>query len=1277
MKIHRTSLSLVLVTVLSAFVSANDDSEKLEFFEERIRPVLVTHCYECHSIASAAIEGGLQLDHRNGLMRGGESGLAIVPGKPEESRLIAALKHEALQMPPDKKLPPSIIQDFEHWIAEGAFDPRHTVPSPTESANATWNAKLEERKTWWSLQPLRNPNIPDTIALDGEVTSVDRFISAKLTSTGLRPSPPASPETLLRRISFILTGLPPTPEKVLEFKREYQLSPETAYAKQVDFLLESPHFGERFARRWMDVIHYTDTYGYEWDVAAKGSWEFRDYLIRAFNNDIGFDQLLREHLAGDLLPSPRINHQEGLNESLIGPMFFHLGERRHGSSLDFAGVHQEMIDSQIDAFSKTFLGMTVACARCHDHKLDPVSQSDYYALAGMLMTPRWTTRNIDTPDKYTPQVKRLTQLRDTLRQKIATNWLLHLETVPLDWSLLGSQVSQTSDIESLDYPVSQLLTAIQWSTPRVLSAIAQQPETKLNIEDDGTSILASGSQIPDYDRYEISFETDPGTVSELKLEALTHKSLGMNGPGRTPHGNFVLTHIRVMVTPTGTVDSLNVPIQSARADYEQPNYPVAGALTEAPDGWGVGLGGNVNRSAFFKFAQPVSLPSGGTWKISLDFQLGTGHTLGYFKISTGRSALHTSAGNGELQKKWSEIKELWEAERKRRVEHNRAFIRSDDLTGSSTSLSVVQDGLGLIRGTVPEATPLIALEGDRILSGILPKGYHTHAISPKFSGAIRLPEPESFPKKFVSLKLSGGEWAGFRSIPQNAFLNEGPQFFDPNSRPTWITFSATPLRYGVTRVLSEISTPDLNANFPPRTGVARMGNIVLPNEDSGQKKRGWFSFTDLVAHDSPGTPLDELEPYAALFTSDAPKSNAELKSAFMTWFTSAIQRFANSTSLPGDAKILQWLLDHEIVPNHLDLSPDLKILIEEYRALEKTIEFARTVNSMDERGVQPIDYRLNIRGDVHQEGLPIPRGFLGVFPESSQYERHTTSGRLELAEYLSSGQNPLIGRVYVNRVWQWIFGTGLVETPSDFGKLGGQPSHPELLDWLTLRFMEDGWSTKKLIRRLLLSRTFQQSSLVDSLARDLDPDNRLLHHYPTRRLEAEELRDSILTAAQKLDHSLYGYPIRPFRSAQDPQKRLFSGPLDGLGKRSIYLEMSVMQPPEFLVGFNLPDLKTSMGRRDVTNVPSQALILMNHPFVNEIAKDWGKTLATSTVKNEERVRHMFLAALSRPPSEQETERWLTLARSIAAPHSALETDSNAWSTLALAMFNSKEFLYFR
>ena len=230
---------------------------------------------------------------------------------------------------------------------------------------------------------------------------------------------------------------------------------------------------------------------------------------------------------------------------------------------------------------------------------------------------------------------------------------------------------------------------------------------------------------------------------------------------------------------------------------------------------------------------------------------------------------------------------------------------------------------------------------------------------------------------------------------------------------------------------------------------------------------------------------------------------------------------------------------------------------------------------------------------------------------------------------------------------------------------------------MTNTFKKEGWSTKKLVRRLVLSLTFRQSGDVDPVASEHDPANRLLHHYPTRRLEAESIRDSLLAISGSLDPSLYGPPINPVRSVEDPLKRLLSGPLDGRGRRSIYLEMSIMDPPKFLVGFNLPNPKLSTGRRDVTNVPAQALLLLNHPLVREMARRWGqRLLLDGSTTPRQRIGRMFIRAFCRSATGQELQLWTNALQSFCQNEDVMN-DEAAWTELAHAFFNTKEFIYYR
>lgn len=1291
------SLALA-VFVLPALLqdAAAMDKARLEFFEKKVRPVLVRHCYRCHSRDAKSVQGSLRLDLKSGWQKGGESGdPAVIPGKPDQSPLILAIRHDdsASAMPPgQQRLSDEIVADLATWIRDGAVDPRE---GPLTSPSSSWQAEFRKRLDWWSLRPARSVSPPGHEDAWSE-HPVDRFVLAALRENQLQPASPAAPLTLLRRISYVLTGLPPAGNLVETFPAAFAADPETALDEVIDQLLASPHFGERFARHWMDVVRYTDTYGYEWDNPAKGSWEYRDYLIRAFNNDIGFDQLIREQIAGDLLDTPRIDETSGFTESLIGPMFYHMGEHRHGDNTQINGVREEMIDNKIDAFSKAFLAMTVACARCHDHKLDAISQTDYYALAGVFMTPRWTSRSIESPQKNATQIASLKSLREDIRKRTGELWLdsvrQHVSGNAIrQWAMANRSQLKSARLGDVEWLLRQFVTEPLWLAISDLKVSAAEPKTQLRIQKDG-SILAAGP-VPQSDSYTVRFRTPPGRTDVLRLQALTHESLGQSGPGRTAHGNFVLSHLHVAVRSVGRPDESGdsepleqqIRFRSARADYSQPNYPVEDALDPvAQKGWGVGLGGNVDRTAWFQFAEPVNLPNGGEWTVTLDHHYGSSHVLGRFRISLGTETTAANLDTEQIRNRWEQLRSEWRQASGARSQANATkFAVPVGFSKGKLPEGWVIDGDGLKNGWVAGGEPLVSLEGTSAVRRILPRGWHTHALSSKLPGALRLPSQERIPGRFVSVELAGGEWSGFLRQADNGFQTETVTFLR-HPQPGWRTLADLAAPNGIQRVAWEIATSDLNPNFPPRTGVAQAAGVRLPDNDEGFDKRSWFSVTGVVTHDQPGQPADELQRFTNLFR-QAPASSREAWNAIGKWLVESVQRYGQHRADEGDVKLLNWLLDRELLPNSLSDDQRLSELVEEYRKLEQSLPYPRTANSMDERQVTPVDYALNIRGDIDVRGERVPRRLPSAFFESglatsiAQEDRLTGegSGRLALSRFLTDPQHGLAARVYVNRIWQWVFGAGLVRTPNDFGHLGESPSHPELLDFLTREFIRENWSTKRLLKRLLLSRTFRQSGRISAQGARTDPDNRLLHHYPTRRLEAEAIRDALLSTSGRLDSRLFGRPVNPRRHTEDAKKRLFSGPLDGHGRRSIYLEVSIMDRSKFLQNFNAPDPKLPTGRRDVTSVPAQALVMLNDPFVIAMADYWAAQLVEEDSRSvESRIHAMFLRALGRPPEEVETVRWVSLARSLARSEDVLR-DRDAWKHTAHTMFNLQEFIHYR
>jgi hypothetical protein len=388
---------------------------QIEFFEQKIRPVLAEKCYDCHGSEAKSVKGGLLLDSRDGWLKGGDTGPALVPGDPEKSLGISAIHYtdEELLMPPKKsggKLSETIIRDFEKWVREGA-----AWPVEKKSVKKLAKFDIEERKhSHWCWTPPALPPIPAVQNIAWPKSDIDRFILSKLESRGLRPAPETERSTLLRRVTFALTGLPPTPEEIRAFLAD---SSPTAFEQVVDRLLASPHFGEHWARHWMDLVRYAEGRGHEFDYTIPNAWQYRDYLIRAFNADLPYPQFVREHIAGDLI-APRLRPGTTLNESILGTGFWFLGEEVH-SPVDIRQDEADRIDNRLDVLSKTFLGVTVTCARCHDHKFDPISQKDYTALAGMLLSSSNRQVRFETLETERRIAEALAQLRSSAQAPLA------------------------------------------------------------------------------------------------------------------------------------------------------------------------------------------------------------------------------------------------------------------------------------------------------------------------------------------------------------------------------------------------------------------------------------------------------------------------------------------------------------------------------------------------------------------------------------------------------------------------------------------------------------------------------------------------------------------------------------------------------------------------------------------------------------------------------------------------------------------------------------------
>jgi hypothetical protein len=1058
-------------------------------------------------------KGGLLLDSKDGVRKGGDSGPAIVPGEPEKSLLVQAVRHtdKDRKMPPDKKLPAAMIADLETWVKRGAADPR-TKP-PIFLAPTPWEEVFKERKRWWSLQPVRKPELPQVKDSKWSPEPIDRFVLAGLEKAGLLPGGDAAPRALIRRLSLVLTGLPPTVEEVERFCAK----PQARLEETVDRLLASPHFGERWARHWMDVVRFAETHGNEWNYEVHHAWRYRDYLIRAFNEDVPFDRLAMEHIAGDLLP-PRWNRAplspggrgargEGeakFNESLIGTAFWRFGEVNHDDCVEFRQIGYDLFDNQIDTLGKAFLATTIACARCHEHKLDAISMKDYYAILGILRSSRLVSHTIDAPEANAKAKERLRELKPQIKAELAKKWLEDARSVSKYFRAAADEAEQTKGLDT------------------------------------------------------------------ARLEK-----------------------------------------------------------------WRKALGGKADLD---DIGQPWRLLSG--------------------------------KQGAEFNAAWDELVREYAVEQEKRAEFNaKNFIRFDTWQGGGQGLA---DGAGSVGEIAVEC------QGDGAVVGVYPAGYYTNGLSSKLNGTLRSPQlPVG--KKYISFQALGNKTAAVRLVSNNCQLDY--IHYRALTKNEWSWFKLKiPADAESLRTYAELMTKFDNPKFPDQLGTLGGDdhNDRIPWEKAAADSRSFFGLARAVVHDTDELPRAELTHLKPLLAIPL-KSAQDLADRYAEVVELAIRAWANGKATEDDVRWIDWLLKRGLLTNDRKATPKLDALVTEYRETEKQVAMPRIIPGIADAPTA-YDQPLLARGDLTKPGAAIARRFLEVLETPPTTFAAKGSGRLELAQRIASPSNPLTTRVFVNRVWHHLFGAGLVRTVDDFGHLGDQPSHPELLDYLAATFVEDGWSIKKLIRRIVLSRTFQMMATADAKASVVDPDNRLLHHYPARRLEAEAIRDAILAASGRLDRTLYGHSIDPWRDKANPDRRLFPGPLDGNGRRSIYIKVNLMEPPRFLGAFDFPGGKVTRGRRDVTNVPAQALALLNDPFVLQQAEFWADRLVKqgdATVGA--RIERMFHTALGRPPDAEERERFERLVTQLAGLHEVAQDgvlgNRAVWRDVGHAFFNLKEFIY--
>jgi cytochrome c553 len=1081
---------LLLQTLVLAALTVQEDAAGIEFFEKKVRPVLVDRCYSCHSSTATKLKGGLRLDTLEAALKGGDTGPALIPGKPEKSLLVEAVAYGNvdLRMPPKGKLPAAQIADLTEWVKRGAAWPK--------GAAAT-GAKIEpfdlakRRGEHWAWAPLRREPSPAVKNAAWAKRPLDRYLLAKLEANGLEPAAAADPRTLIRRLTFDLVGLPPTPEQVEEFVRDPS---DAALERLVDRLLASPQYAETWARYWLDLVRYAESRGHEYDYTLPNAWHYRDYVIRAFNQDLPYPQLLTEHVAGDLLPEPRVDARTGINESVLATGWWYLGEWLH-SPVDTRVDEMDRVSNQIEVFGKTFLGLTISCARCHDHKFDAISQKDFYALAGFLKSANYRQVRYETVEAERRAARDLERLRNERERAV-------LQAVA---AAVRPVVSKLADYLEAAAAPEKNAEGRQLDPERLAAWTAQLRKAAADPKD----LIHA---------YAVSVQG--GDLAKLAAKQRERRAAGAKA----------LDNVEVIVDYT----------KPGPVEWTQDGV-VFSRLNAGDAAWGGALQGIMTTGALR--ADPL-------WQAL-------------------RLAPKTDTESS-----------------------HRSWVDSGRMARTPTFVLRKPNLYSLVRGA---GHAFVEIDSHRQVNGPL----HGSSIA--------------------SWKGEGLQW-----VAQNQRHNPSPDPEHPLHR--------------------------LHVEYTPASPDFEVLMVVQGDAPPG----------DL--NDVPSRPLVD-----ALAIGVSPRALAE---SYQKILVEAADRLAANTlgADPELARLADWMVRQPQLFG--PVAPEAS----DYAAARAKIAAMVPAESSTSPAILDgprADEYLLIRGNGAAAKEIVPRRFLEAFGGGG------AAGRLELAKQMTDPSvTPIVPRVVVNRIWHHLFGRGLVPSVDDFGKMGQGTVYPELLDHLATRFGEEGGSFKKLIREIVLSSAYRMSDAPSAKALEIDAANTLLQHRTPRRIGAEAVRDAMLAVSGRLDLTSYGKPVPIHLDGfQDGRGRPGDGPIDGAGRRSLYLSVRRNFLSSMLLAFDFPQPFTAIGRRSVSNVPAQALILRNNPFVHDQAAFWAKRIAADGKPVDERIDAMFRAAYARPATADEVAGAKQLLQDVAAMKSLDAGNPEVWKELAHALFQAKEFIF--
>ena len=1142
--------SIALATLaLAAPAAAGERAPARVRYDRDVRPILTDRCFSCHGPDEGKRQAGLRLDTFEGATAEREGRVALWPGRADESELWRRLtSHDDLvRMPPPsakkKPLDEDELELVRRWIDDGA-----------------------EYEPHWSFVAPRRPELPKVADAAWSRNAVDRFLRARLLDEGIAPSPRADDATILRRVFLDLTGLPPTPEELDAFAADTRADKLERWIERI--FTEEPwrsRYAERMATPWLDAARYADTSGIHMD-AGRQIWPWRDWVLRAYRDNMRFDQFVLEQLAGDLLPGATLDQQVASG--------FH---RNHVTTDEGGAIDEEYkVEYAADRTATTgsvFLGLTMGCARCHDHKFDPLSQADYYSLFSYFNSNEEPGLYSQVPDSnraFEPFLEVPSEADLAERARIGGE----LEG---ERARLGERGPGEAE-ELARFHAELAASGLAWSLPDVVEASASSGVT-LAVQPDG-SVLASGAN-PDTDTHVLRLRTQATGQRLLLVEALAHASLPNGRVGRAENGNAVLSEVRAeVVSLANPAQRRPLRLEWAWADHEQPNgdFRAVNVLAGGDNlGWAVnGHQREGSRALLLLADEPFGFEGGSELVVTLDYSsIYARHTLGCVRVRT------SAAGDGLLAR-LPVASSGWYMCGPFNGERASLFDRADGPEGAATlDLAQKFDGKGWsfderrLDGRVNE----------------LPGGANNCYV------AKRLFVPTT-----RELELSLGSDDGLRVCVDGAEIDKNQ--IDRAAAPDQESAKASFAR-GTRSVVFKVVNTGGQGGFYWR-----------------EKRREAELSGELVA---------------ALLPREARWPELE-------------QRLEQ-----------RWLTDFS--PSYRARSERVAALEGELRALEARIP--RTMVMRE--AAMPRDTFVLMRGayDKPDTSRPVARNVpsaLGTLPPGSP------SNRIGLAQWLLAADNPLVARVAVNRMWELVFGAGIVSTTEDFGLQGAFPTHPELLDWLAVEFRESGWDVQHMLRILLTSEAYAQVSRRREDLAERDPENTLLARGSRRRLHAEAIRDLALYTSGLMVERFGGPSVKPYQpdglwqEVAMPQSntRLYErGEGEALWRRSLYTYWKRACPPPAMLTLDAPTREFCNIRRLNTNTPLQALVLWNDEQFVEAARALALRTLGETGDDDARISRAFRRVTAQVPDAQELALLRAALADFRARYRAAPDDAKA------------------